>query len=191
MQLFAPIYNKTLQLSQHPNAPWWLAFISFIEAIFFPIPPDVMLMPMSMTQPQKAWRLALITGIASTLGGMIGYAIGFFATDWVMNLMIELGYQHQWQNLNAWFEQWGILMIFVAGFSPVPYKLFTIYAGVMQMVFLPFVLVAFISRTLRFILVAKLCAWGGEKFADKLQRYIEVLGWSVVVLAAIVILVYR
>ncbi len=191
MQLFAPIYQKTLQWSQHRLAPFWLGFVSFIEAIFFPIPPDVMLMPMAMTQPNKALRFALLAGITSTLGGIIGYSLGFFATPWVMEFMQHLGYDAQWQRVVSWFDKWGVLVVFVAGFSPIPYKVFTLCAGVMQMAFAPFVIVALISRSARFLLVAKLSAWGGQKFADKLQRSIEIIGWLVVILAFIIVLIFR
>ncbi|VEJ09564.1 YqaA family protein [Actinobacillus delphinicola] len=191
MQIFAPIYQKTLQLSKHRHAPFWLGLVSFIEAIFFPIPPDVMLMPMSMTQPQKAVRFAFIAGIFSTLGGMIGYAVGYFAADWVTEIMQHFGYGNQWHTVMGWFDKWGIVIVFVAGFSPIPYKLFTLSTGVMQMAFFPFVIAAFISRMARFLLVAKLAAWGGQRFADKLQRFIEIIGWSVVLLAIIAIIVIR
>ena len=164
MNLFGAMYDKTMAWSKHRFAPFWLTFVSFIEAIFFPIPPDVMLIPMSMSKPQSAVKLALFTAIASVLGGMIGYALG---------------------------EKWGILVVFVAGFSPIPYKVFTICAGVMQMAFLPFVITAFISRAARFLLVAKLAAWGGEKFAAKLRQSIELIGWSVVVLAVVAYFILR
>lgn len=191
MQLFTPIYQKMICWSQHRFAPFWLAFVSFIEAIFFPIPPDVMLMPMTLTQPHKAWRFALMAGVSSTVGGIVGYAIGFFATDWVTATMQQLGYAHQWAEVVQWFDRWGVMIVFVAGFSPIPYKVFTLCAGVMQMAFLPFVLAAAISRTARFLLVALLCAWGGRKFADKLPRFIEWIGWATVALAVLVFLYLR
>ncbi len=191
MQIFAPIYRKTLQWSQHHFAPFWLGFVSFIEAIFFPIPPDVMLMPMSMTQPQKALRFAINASIFSTLGGAFGYSIGFFAADWATTTIQHFGYSEQWHSLLIWFNKWGVVFVFVAGFSPIPYKLFTISAGILQMAFFPFLIAAFISRLIRFVLVAKLAAWGGKRFADKLQHFIESIGWIVVGLAIILILIFR
>ncbi|OOF85565.1 hypothetical protein BKG93_04430 [Rodentibacter ratti] len=183
MNIFGAMYDKTMEWSKHRFAAFWLSFVSFIEAIFFPIPPDVMLIPMSMSKPKSAVKFALYTAIASALGGIVGYAIGYFATDWVQGIVQQWGYGDHWATAIKWFEQWGVLVVFVAGFSPIPYKVFTICAGVMQMVFLPFVLTAFISRAARFLLVAKLAAWGGEKFAAKLRKSIEIIGWSVVVLA--------
>lgn len=179
------MYDKTMEWSKHRYATFFLAFTSFIEAIFFPIPPDVMLIPMAMSKPRIAMKLALYTAIASVIGGAIGYGLGYYAVDFVQHYIQQFGYQYHWETAISWFEKWGILVVFVAGFSPIPYKVFTICAGVMQMAFLPFLLTAFVSRAARFVLVAKLAAWGGEKFADKLRRSIELIGWSVVVLAVI------
>lgn len=122
---------------------------------------------------------------------MIGYAIGYFATDWVQGIVQQWGYGAHWETAVSWFERWGVPVVFVAGFSPIPYKVFTICAGVMQMAFFPFVITAFVSRFARFFLVAKLAAWGGEKFAAKLRKSIEIIGWSVVVLAAVAYLILR
>ncbi|HHE9998803.1 DedA family protein [Haemophilus influenzae] len=185
MKIFGTMYDKTMEWSKHRFAVFWLSFVSFIEAIFFPIPPDVMLIPMSMSKPKSAVKFAFYTAIASVIGGVIGYAIGFYATDWVENIVQQWGYAVHWAKAVSWFKQWGVLVVFVAGFSPIPYKVFTLCSGVMQMVFFPFVITAFISRLARFLLVAKLAAWGGEKFAAKLRKSIEIIGWSVVVLAVI------
>lgn len=183
MNIFGAMYDKTMQWSKHRYAAFWLSFVSFIEAIFFPIPPDVMLIPMSMTRPQSAVRYGMYCAVASMAGGIIGYALGYYAFDWVQHYMAQWGYQNHLDTAMSWFEKWGILIVFVAGFSPIPYKVFTICAGVMQMVFLPFVLTAFISRAARFLLVAKLSAWGGKRFEAKLRKYIEIIGWAVVILA--------
>lgn len=185
------MYDKTMEWSKRRYATAWLSFVSFIEAIFFPIPPDVMLIPMSMNDPKKAMKLALYTALASMLGGVVGYAIGYYAFDWVQDLITRFGYQASFDKALSWFEAWGVLVVFVAGFSPIPYKVFTIAAGVMQMAFLPFVITVFVSRAARFILVAKLAAWGGERFAAKLRQFIELIGWSVVVLAVIAYLILR
>lgn len=183
MKIFETVYDKTLQWSKHRFAPFWLSFASFIEAIFFPVPPDVMLIPMSMAEPKKALRFAVYTTLASVLGGIIGYAIGYFAFDWVSGYIQSWGFQTQFDQAQLWFETWGVVVVFLAGFSPIPFKVFTICAGVMNMAFLPFVLSAAVSRFARFFLVARLSAWGGEKYADKIRHYIEMLGWATVALA--------
>lgn len=191
MRLFGTLYDKTMQLSQHRFASIGLSFISFIEAIFFPIPPEVMLIPMSMSKPKFALRYALYTACASVLGGIIGYGIGYFAFDWVSQLITDWGYQTQFTHTMRWFEKYGVLVIFLAGFSPIPYKVFTICAGVMNMAFLPFVITSFISRFARYVLIAKLSAWGGEKYAEKLRKYIEIIGWAMVVCVVIAYCIYE
>lgn len=185
MNLFGKMYDKTMQWAQHRYATLALCFASFIEAIFFPIPPDVMLIPMSMSRPKKAMRYALLAGLSSAVGGIIGYAIGYYAFDLIQGYITQWGYQTKWDQVTNWFNDYGVLIVFVAGFSPIPYKVFTICAGVMHMALLPFIITAWISRTARFILVAKLVAWGGPKIEAKLRRYIEVIGWAVVVLAVV------
>ncbi|WGE31485.1 DedA family protein [Actinobacillus genomosp. 2] len=191
MKLFGPIYDKTMEWSKHRFAGFWLSFVSFIEAIFFPIPPDVMLIPMSMSKPQNAMRYAIYTTIASVLGGIIGYFIGLYAFEWVQGLIADWGMQANFDKAKAWFETWGVAVVFLAGFSPIPYKVFTICAGVMQMAFFPFVITAAISRFARFALVAKLSAWGGEKYAEKIRRSIELIGWGTIALAVLAYIAYQ
>lgn len=190
MTLFGTLYDKAMAWSQHRFAAFWLSFVSFIEAIFFPIPPDVMLIPMSMSKPQSATRYAIYTTIASVLGGIVGYAIGLYAFEWVKDLIVSWGMQASFEKAQLWFETYGVAVVFLAGFSPIPFKVFTVCAGVMQMAFLPFVLTAAISRFARFILVAKLSAWGGEKYAEKIRRSIELIGWGTVLLAVLAYLIY-
>ncbi|WGE88956.1 YqaA family protein [Actinobacillus arthritidis] len=191
MKLFGPIYDKTMEWSKHRFAGFWLSFVSFIEAIFFPIPPDVMLIPMSMSKPQNAMRYAIYTTIASVLGGIIGYFIGLYAFEWVQGLITDWGMQANFDKAKAWFETWGVAVVFLAGFSPIPYKVFTICAGVMQMAFFPFVITAPISRFARFALVAKLSAWGGEKYAEKIRRSIELIGWGTIAVAVLAYIAYQ
>lgn len=191
MNLFGSIYDKIIDWSKHKYAAYWLSFVSFIEAIFFPIPPDVMLIPMSMSKPHQATKYAIYATVASVLGGIIGYGIGYFAFDWVKDLIGNWGMQASFDQAMAWFKEWGVWIVFLAGFSPIPYKVFTICAGVMQMAFLPFVITAAISRFARFFLVAKLSAWGGEKYADKIRRSIELIGWGTVAVAVAAYIIYQ
>lgn len=191
MKIFGTMYDKVMSWSTHRYATAWLMFVSFIESIFFPIPTDIMLIPMAMNHPKQALKLGIYTAIASAVGGMIGYALGYYAFDSVQEYIVKWGYQGHLETAMSWFKQWGILVVFIAGFSPIPYKVFTICAGVMQMAFLPFVITSVISRAARFILVAKLAAWGGQKFAHKLRQSIEIIGWAVVVLAVIIYLILR
>lgn len=192
MKIFEKIYDKALQWSKHRLAVYWLSLLSFIEAIFFPIPPDVMLIPMSMSKPQKAMRFAIYATIFSVVGGAIGYGVGYFASDWVRETIANWGYQGHFDRVMKWFDEYGIAIIFVAGgFSPVPYKVFTLCAGLLHMSFFPFLITSLVARASRFVMVAKLSAWGGEKYAEKIRRSIELLGWAVVIIAVLLYLVLK
>jgi len=180
MKIFSKLYGSVMQWSRHRHATRYLAALSFAESSFFPIPPDVMLAPMSLAKPKSAWKLATITTIASLLGGLLGYLIGYFAIDLIEPWIIELGYHNKFLLAREWFAQWGFWAIFLAGFSPIPYKIFTITAGVISMALLPFVIASFIGRGARFFMVAGLMAWGGEKMEKKLHSYIDLLGWLTV-----------
>ncbi|MET0109272.1 MAG: YqaA family protein [Candidatus Thiodiazotropha sp.] len=189
MPLFSSLYARTMQWSRHPHAPAYLAGLSFAESSFFPIPPDVMLAPMSMAQPKQAWFFAGLTTLASVIGGMLGYLIGVYAFDLVQPWLHSLGYWEGYLNTKAWFGEWGFWAIFLAGFSPIPYKIFTITAGVIGMAFLPFVVASIIGRGARFFLVAALMAWGGARMEKVLHRYVDRLGW-ILVIAFLVLIFY-
>ena len=178
MKLFSRLYVRVLDWSRHRYAPHYLAGLSFAESSFFPIPPDVMLAPMTLANPGKAWNFATLTTVASVLGGLLGYTIGLFAFE-----LIEPKYLQ----VREWFTEWGFWAIFLAGFSPIPYKLFTISAGVISMALLPFILASFIGRGARFFMVAGLMAWGGERMEHTLHKYIDRIGWAMVLLIGLVI----
>lgn len=186
------MYDKVLRWSAHPHAPRYLVSMSFCEAIFWPIPPDVMLIPMSLAKPDKAWRFALMTTLASVIGGAIGFALGWALFQPVVEPFIHwVGYQDELTKAQHWFNQYGIWIVLLAGFSPLPYKFFTVTAGVMQMMFLPFMAMSLISRAGRFFLVAGLMKWGGAKMEAKLRQYIDWLGWGTLILAVIAYLLIR
>ncbi|SMG65587.1 DedA family membrane protein [methanotrophic bacterial endosymbiont of Bathymodiolus sp.] len=189
--MFKKLYDQAIRWSRHRHATKYLATLSFAEASFFPVPPDVMLAPMVLAQQSKALRLAMITTIASVLGGMLGYAIGFFAFDMIQPWLQGSHYWPKYQLAEQWFKDWGFWAVFVAGFSPIPYKVFTIAAGALSMMFVPFVLASFVGRGMRFFLVAGLLAWGGERFEAKLRQYMDIIGWVVVVLIIIGVAVYK
>jgi membrane protein YqaA with SNARE-associated domain len=189
--MFKKLYDKVISWSKHRHAEKYLAILSFTESSFFPIPPDVMLAPMVLAEQKKAWQFALITTIASVLGGMLGYAIGFFAFDMIQPWLEGSHYWDKYQLAEQWFVSWGFWAIFIAGFSPIPYKVFTIAAGALSMMFLPFVIASFVGRGLRFFLVAGLLYWGGERFETKLRHYMDIIGWSVVVLIIMAIALYK
>ena len=187
MKLFEPLYNKVLEWSRHRHAPRYLAAMSFAESSFFPIPVDVMLAPMALATPSKACHFAFIATIFSVLGGIAGYLIGLFAADFISPWLIENGFEEKLLAAKAWFADYGIWAIFIAGFSPIPYKIFTITAGLLAMSFPGFVIASLVGRGARFYLVAGLLKFGGEKMEPKIRQHIELLGWIAVVLVALLI----
>lgn len=189
--MFQKLYDQAIRWSKHRHATKYLAILSFAESSFFPVPPDVMLAPMVLANQGKAWHFALLTTIASVLGGILGYIIGFFAFDIIQPWLESSHYWPKYQLAEQWFESWGFWAIFIAGFSPIPYKVFTIAAGALSMLFFPFVLASFAGRGARFFLVAGLLAWGGERFESKLRQYMDSIGWSVVVILIVGIGVYK
>jgi membrane protein YqaA with SNARE-associated domain len=191
MKLFGPLYERVLVWSHHPKAPWFLGGLSFAESSFFPIPPDVMLAPMALAKPHNWFRLAMLTTVTSVLGGLFGYLIGWAAMDMVMPWVERVGYTHHLARAQLWFEQWGFWAVLLAGFSPIPYKAFTITAGGVGMALLPFTLASFIGRGGRFFLVAFLMARFGPAAEAKLKPAIEWLGWGTVALAALAYLLLR
>ena len=191
MKIFSPLYLRAMQWAHPRHAPWFLGVMSFAESSFFPIPPDVMLAPMALARPKSWFRLALLTTLTSVLGGLLGYLIGWAAMDAVMPWVERMGYAPKLAHAQLWFEQWGFWAVLLAGFSPIPYKAFTITAGGLGMALLPFTLASFIGRGGRFFLVAFLMARFGPAAEAKLKPAIEWLGWGTVALAAIAYLVLR
>lgn len=189
MRIFSSLYDRMMVWSRHRHAPWYLSGLSFAESSFFPIPPDVMLAPMSMAKPQKAWWFAALTTVASVLGGLLGWMIGHYAFELIAPLVTEGGrYAEPFAAAEAWFEEWGVWAIFIAGFSPIPYKVFTISAGVLHMALIPFLIASVVGRGARFFLVAAVMAWGGERMEATLRQYVDRLGWIMVILVILVVL---
>lgn len=191
MKIFSLMYQRAMVWARLPNAPWYLSALSFAESSFFPIPPDVMLAPMSLAKPERAWRFALITTVASVLGGLLGYFIGASLFDVIEPHLRTSHYWEAYQTAVYWFEQWGFWAIFVAGFSPIPYKVFTIAAGSLSMALLPFTIASVIGRGMRFFMVADLMKWGGAKMEASLHQYVDRIGWITVGLVVIAVLVFR
>lgn len=184
MKLFGPLYDRVLDWARHRHARWYLGGLSFAESSFFPIPPDVMLVPMCLARPARSLSLAALTTITSVAGGIAGYLIGYFLIEAVEPLILEHGYQPAYLRAQAWFARWGVLAVLLAGFSPIPYKIFTISAGAAAMNPVGFVLASLIGRGARFTLLAGLIAWGGTRFADGLRRNVDRLGWLFVAVTA-------
>jgi len=180
MNIFGTLYNKVLDWSRHRHAPKYLATVSFAEASFFPIPVAVMLLPMSLAQPSRAWRLAGLTLVFSVLGGVAGYLLGWGAYEIIEPLVHS--HAAQLEKARGWFAEYGVWIVLMAGFSPVPYKIFTITAGALTMPFIPFVIASIIGRASQFYLIAFLANKFGPTMEPKIRQYIEWLGWGTIVL---------
>lgn len=188
MKIFGGLYDRVLSWSAHPHARWYLGGLSFAESSFFPIPPDVMLAPMSMAKPRLAWWFASLTTVASVLGGLLGWLIGHFGYELIAHLVEDGGrYEESFTAAEEWFAKWGVWAVFVAGFSPIPYKIFTVTAGVLHMALGPFLVASAVGRGARFFIVAALMSWGGERMEGVLRAYVDRLGWMLVILVALVI----
>ena len=191
MKIFTPLYDACLKWARHRHAEKYLAALSCAESTFFPVPPDVMLAPMVLSQTEKAWRFALVTTIASVVGGVFGYFLGMFAFEsFIAPLVEQWGYGPKLALAESWFADYGVWVVFLAGFSPIPYKVFTISAGALSMAFFPFLIASAIGRGMRFFLVAAFMKYGGPPMEAKLKDYIEYLGWAVVILAVLAYLIF-
>ena len=190
MKIFEPLYQQVLSWSRHRHAERYLAAMSFAESSFFPIPVDVMLAPMCLANRHKAWRFAAIAAAFSVFGGLAGYAIGFWAFDMIQPWLVESRFWSDYEKSRDWLDQYGIWVIFIAGFSPLPYKVFTIAAGVAVMSLPVFIVGSIIGRGARFFLVAGLIVWGGDRLEDTLQKHVERIGWIVSAIIVIAIAVW-
>ncbi len=183
--MFKRLYDWTIALAESRHATWALAAVAFAESSFFPIPPDVILVPMSLAQPRKAWSYAAICTVASVLGGIVGYAIGALLYDTVGQWLINLyGYASKMDQLRTFYAEWGAAFILVKGLTPIPFKLVTIVSGVLAYNFPLFVLLAAITRGARFFLLAGIL----NKFGDPIRALLEkhFATFMVLILVAIV-----
>lgn len=180
------LYQKLRNLAASDKAEPALAAVSFAEASFFPIPVDVMLLPMAAIRPDKAMRAALITTIFSVLGGIAGYGIGMFLMDSIGKPLLDFyGYGAKLAHFQEQYQKWGVLIIFIKGLTPIPFKLVTIASGMAHFNFLYFVLASIVTRGARFFLVA----WLAKKFGPSIEPFIEKqLYWVTGALAVIIIL---
>jgi membrane protein YqaA with SNARE-associated domain len=190
MAIFTALYDRCMTWARHRHAAWYLGGLSFAESSFFPVPPDVMLAPMSMARPERATMYALLTTLASVVGGLFGYLIGYFAFEAIAPWLERAGHMPAYLKGKAWFEEWGFWAILIAGFSPIPYKVFTIAAGSLAMNLPLFIIGSLIGRGGRFFLVAGLLAWGGPKMEAALRHYVERIGWALVVIAVLLYLYF-
>lgn len=191
--LLRRLYDWTIALTATRHAETALFCVSFAESSFFPLPPDLLLVPMTLAQPKRAWRYAAVCTIASVLGGMVGYAIGYFLLASVGRPILQFyGVMAQYHELKALFDQWGVWIILIKGMTPIPYKLVTITSGALNFALVPFVLASIVSRSMRFFLVAALLWKFGEPVRIFIEKRLELVtsGFLIVLVAGFFLIRY-
>ncbi|MGR3814720.1 MAG: YqaA family protein [Cognatishimia activa] len=169
--MLKPLYDWTMRLAEHPRALWVLAIISFVESSVFPIPPDVLMIPLILAAPHRAWLIALVATVSSVLGGLLGYGIGFFAFEQIGQPILEaLGKLDRIEEFNATFNDAGFWAVLGAGITPFPYKVITIMSGWTGMPIMTFLVTSIVARGLRFFIVAALLWKFGAPVRDFIER---------------------
>jgi membrane protein YqaA with SNARE-associated domain len=184
------LYDAILRLAASRHAGLALFTVSFLESSVFPIPPDVMLAPMVLMRPDKAWRYAVLCTIASVLGGMLGYAIGFYLHDLAQHLLTLIGHADAVAGFKALFDKWGLAVILIKGLTPFPYKLVTIAAGLAQFSFPVFVAASIVTRAGRFFLVAFVVKRFGPAMMPVIEKRLGLVA-GLVVAALVAFVVWR
>jgi len=187
--IFKGLYEWCMRCAAHRHAERYLAGVSIIESIFLPVPTALMVAPMAVARPERAVQIALIATVTSVLGGLFGYALGYYAIAAVEPVIESAGYWEKYMVAQDWFNRWGFWAVVVAGFSPIPFKMFTISAGALSMAIAPFMLAALIGRAGHFFLVSLSMAWAGPRLEPVVRKYIEWLGWATVLALVAYILV--
>ncbi|NKB28280.1 MAG: DedA family protein [Rhodobacteraceae bacterium] len=165
------LYDRTMALADGPHALWALAIVAFVESSVFPIPPDVLMIPMILARPSRAWLIALVALVASVLGGLLGYAIGALAFEGIGQPILEaLGKGHAAEEFNATFNEWGAWAVLIAGVTPFPYKVITIMSGWTGLSIPVFIVASIVARGLRFFVVAALLWKFGAPIRDLIER---------------------
>ena len=177
------LYDWVIRMSEHPKSLWVLSGVSFAESSFFPIPPDVMLIPMILAQRAKAWLIAGVCTIASVIGGFFGYAIGFFLFETIGKWVIDLyGLQGGFAQFQEQFNKWGLWIILIKGMTPIPYKLVTIASGAAHFNLAIFAAASLVTRGLRFYLVATLLYFFGEPIRGFIEKHLTLVTTAAIVL---------
>ena len=176
MNFLKRTYNWTLEKAQHKNAKWYLSLISFVESSFFPIPPDILLIPMALASKARALFYAFMCTLFSVLGGILGYAIGYFFYNSLGVYIVEL-YQleNSFNIFENYYKEFGILIVLGAGITPFPYKFITIASGVFGLNIFLFIIISIIGRGLRFYLISILLYFFGEKIKLIIDKYFNIL----------------
>lgn len=182
MSLFEYSYTKALYYSKSKFAKYWLFFLSLLESFVLPLPiQDLLLMIMSLSDRKKAYYYALICSLGSVSGAIIGYLLGLFASEWIINIINKVGYADYFNEAKIWFETYGYFILILAAFTPIPFKLFTIISGIMYMPITIFILIAFIARGMRYSLISFIIRVFGEDVDKWLRKYINQIGYLIII----------
>ncbi|MDE4274634.1 DedA family protein [Phaeobacter gallaeciensis] len=186
------LYDRTMALADHPRALWWLAIVSFAESSVFPIPPDVLMIPMILARPSRAWLIALVALVSSVLGGLLGYAIGAFFYEGIGQPILEMmGKADAMEAFNSRFNDFGFWAVLGAGITPFPFKVITIMSGWTGMPLVTFVATSILARSLRFFAVAALLRLFGAPVRAFIERRLGLVFTAFVVLLFCGFLVVR
>ena len=198
--MFQSLYKKCLNLAAHKSSNLYLGIVSFTESSFFPIPPDVMIIPMVIAKKKEYFKIFLIASIFSVLGGIFGYLLGYFFYDLAIHVIEFYGYENKVENLKTSLSQgsgffaW-LSILFLAGFTPLPYKAFTIASGVVGFSLPVFIVVSLISRSLRFFIVAYLSYKFGDLFTEFMEKHgskwFTIIGILIVIVLGIIFLIFK
>jgi membrane protein YqaA with SNARE-associated domain len=170
------LYDRILALAAEPYAVWVLMAMAFAESSFFPLPPDVLLIPMMLARPRAAWRLAALCTLASVLGGLVGYAIGYYGFEAIGRPLLQFYHaMDRYEALKAGFDRWGVWIIIIKGMTPIPYKLVTIASGVAHFDLVLFIGASIVSRSLRFFLLALILWRFGPAARDFIERRLSLV----------------
>ena len=198
--MFQSLYKKCLNLAAHKSSNLYLGIVSFTESSFFPIPPDVMIIPMVIAKKKEFFKIFLIASIFSVLGGIFGYLLGYVFYDLAIHVIEFYGYENKVESLKTSLSQgsgffaW-LSILFLAGFTPLPYKAFTIASGVVAFSLPVFIVVSLISRSLRFFIVAYLSYKFGDLFTEFMEKHgskwFTIIGILIVIVLGIIFLIYK
>ena len=189
--LFTRSYDAIMLWAKSKHAVSILSTVSFIESFIFPIPPDLLLIPMGISSPKKAYYFSMLTTIFSVLGGVIGYLVGVYLSDLFLSSLGWIFDENSVEITTAWMTEWGVMVVLISGFSPIPYKIFTIASGVTGLAFIPFLIASFLGRGMRFFLIGFIISKGGDNLEKRLRKYVEVIGWTgLSILSTYILLTY-
>ncbi len=198
--MFQSLYKKCLNLAAHKSSNLYLGIVSFTESSFFPIPPDVMIVPMVIAKKKEYFKIFLIASIFSVLGGIFGYLLGYLFYDLAIHIIGFYGYENKVENLKTSLSQgsgffaW-LSILFLAGFTPLPYKAFTIASGIVGFSLPVFIVVSLISRSLRFFIVAYLSYKFGDLFTEFMEKHgskwFTIIGILIVIILGIIFLIFK